>query len=154
MQYSLHAVKLSNTISQRTDMTGYGRFRPNKNGSHSGRWCYRGGWHQSFPSLIRQGVYSWQKLTPKCEHSGFPYRTCVHRKGFPPAAPRRARVLISVPFSGLPLSGPVLIVALVSHYLTNKLISRCPILGHEFQGRNIPVSIPYQVLASVSRGYP
>ncbi len=49
-------------ISQKIYQTGYGRFRPNNCDCHSWRWCYRGCWHQSFPPLIRQGVYSWQEL--------------------------------------------------------------------------------------------
>src|SRR3989338_8965173 len=66
------------------------------------------------------------------EHWEFPYRTCVHCKGFAPAAPLRARVSVSVPFSGLPLSRPVLIVGLVVLYTTNSLISRQLILRHCF----------------------
>ncbi len=62
LQCSLLAVKLGLTISQRIYKTGYGRFRPNKSDPHSWRWCYRGGWHQSFPPLIRQDSWSWQKL--------------------------------------------------------------------------------------------
>lgn len=62
------------------------------------------------------------------EHLGFPYHTFVHCKGFAPAAPRRARTSISVSFSGLPLSRPVWILGLVSHYLTNNLIHRRLIL--------------------------
>jgi hypothetical protein len=66
------------------------------------------------------------------EHWEFPYRTYVHCKGFAPAAPRRARVSVSVPFSGLPLSRPVLIKGLVVLYTTNSLISRQLILWHCF----------------------
>ncbi len=61
MQCLLRANRLSLKISQKIYMTGYGRFRPNKHDSHSWRWCYRGGWHQSFPPLILQDIYSWQK---------------------------------------------------------------------------------------------
>ncbi len=71
-----------------------------------------------------------------CKHSGFPYHTFVQSKGFAPAAPRRARVSISVPFSGLPLSRPVLIIGLVGHYPANNLISRRLILWHYFLKRN------------------
>jgi hypothetical protein len=60
-QCPLHVVKLSLTISQRIYWIGYGRFRPNKCDCHLWRWCYRGGWHQSCPPLIRQDIYSWQK---------------------------------------------------------------------------------------------
>ncbi len=66
------------------------------------------------------------------EHWGFPYHTCVHCKGFAPAAPRRAGTSISVSLSGLPLSWPVLIFGLVVRYTANYLISRRPILWHEF----------------------
>ena len=52
----------------------------------------------------------------------------MHCKGFAPAAPRKARVLISVPFSGLPLSRPVRILGLVGSYPANSLIRRSPIL--------------------------
>ena len=73
-------------------------------------------------------VFTFDK-SPQCEHWEFPYHTFVHCKVFAAAAPRRARTSISVSFSGLPLSGPLLIVGLVSHYLTNYLISRQLILN-------------------------
>ncbi len=149
----LQSVKLGLPISQKIFMTGYERFRPNNSGSHSWRWCYRGCWHQSCPPLIRRDIYSWQKPNI-VEHSESPYHTFVHCKGFAPAAPRRARSSVSVTFSGLPLSRPLLIVGLVGHYPANNLISRRLILKHEFKGKIIPDIIPYQVLSSVSRGYP
>ncbi len=132
MQCLLHVVTLSATISQKIYTTCYGRFRPNKCDCHLWRWDYRGGWHQSFPPLILQDIYSWQKRMRMHTHLGFPYRTFVHCKVFAPAAPRRARVSVLVLFSGLPLSWPLLILGLVSHYLTNYLISRRPILWHCF----------------------
>ena len=61
LQFLLHAVTLSATISQEIYMTGYERFRPNKYEPHSWCWGYRGGWHQSCPPLIRQRIYRWQK---------------------------------------------------------------------------------------------
>ncbi len=67
------------------------------------------------------------------EHGGSPYHTCVHCKGFAPAAPRRAGTSISVSLSGLPLSRPVRIFGLVVHYTANSLIRRRPILWHEFR---------------------
>ncbi|MDN5327414.1 MAG: hypothetical protein PWP03_52 [Candidatus Woesearchaeota archaeon] len=60
-QSPLHAVALSATISQGIYLTGYGRFRPSKRGRHSERRYYRGGWHRSYPLLIRQGTCPWQK---------------------------------------------------------------------------------------------
>ena len=67
------------------------------------------------------------------EHGGSPYHTCVHCKGFAPAAPRRAGTSISVSLSGLPLSWPVRIFGLVVRYTANNLIRRRPILRHEFR---------------------
>src|SRR3989344_1427821 len=75
------------------------------------------------------------KAYAKHKHWEFPYRTCVHCRGFAPAAPRRARVSVSVPFSGLPLSRPVLIVGLVVRYTANSLISRQLILRHCFSAK-------------------
>ncbi len=75
-------------------------------------------------------VFVLDKSSPVGKHFGSPYHTFVYCKGFPPAAPLRARALFSVPFSRLPLSRPVLIFGLVSHYLANNLISRHPILRH------------------------
>ena len=100
-------------------------------------------------------IFTLDKSSLESKHLGSPYHTFVHCKGFLPAAPLRARTLISVSFSGLPLSRPILISGLVSLYLTNYLISRQLILWCRNFGRKyIPVSIFYKVLASVSRGYP
>jgi hypothetical protein len=60
-QSLLHAVWLSQTISQKIYQPGYGCFRPNNTGPHSWRWCYRGCWHQSCPPLILHAIYTWQK---------------------------------------------------------------------------------------------
>ena len=51
-----------------------------------------------------------------------------HCAKFPTAASRRSLGRISVPVLVIILSNHLLIVALVSHYLTNKLIRRRPIL--------------------------
>ena len=94
-QCLLHVVELSPTISQEIYRTDYGRFRPNTSDCHLWRWGYRGGWHQSYPPLIRQDTYSWQKPTlKKRKHLGFPSHTFVHWRVLAPAAPRRARTSI------------------------------------------------------------
>ncbi len=77
------------------------------------------------------------------EHSGFPYHTFVHCKGYAPAAPRRAGTSISVSLSGLPLSWPVRIIGLVGHYPANNLIRHRLILEREFERYLIPDGIPY-----------
>ncbi len=94
-------------------------------------------------------------------HSKSPYRASAHCKGFAPAAPRRARDLVSVPFSGLPLSRPVRIFGLVGSYPANNLIRRRPILRHfrkhapiAFWQCSLPARIAYGVLCPVSRVLP
>jgi hypothetical protein len=94
------------------------------------------------------------KSLAKTKHLGSPYHTFVHCRGFAPAAPRRARTSVSVSFSGLPLSWPLQILGLVSHYLTNNLIRRHPILRRRsFKRKDIPVQSSYPILASVFRSY-
>ncbi len=77
-------------------------------------------------------VFTLNKSLPVGKHLGSPYHACAYCKGFLPAASLRTRALISVPFSGLGLSSPLLILGLVSLYLTNNLINRHPILRHYF----------------------
>ena len=60
-QYLKHVVLLSVTISLKTYWSGYERFRPNNCDCNLWRGCYRGGWHPSYPPLIRQAIYTWQK---------------------------------------------------------------------------------------------
>lgn len=61
-------------------------------------------------------------------HLESPYRTGVQCKGFAPAAPRRARYLVSDTVSGLLLSQPVPITGTVGRYPTVYLIGRSHIL--------------------------
>ena len=61
-------------------------------------------------------------------HSGSPYRTGVQCKGFAPAAPRRARYLVSDTVSGFLLSQPVPIIGMVGRYPTVYLIGRSHVL--------------------------
>ena len=98
------------------------------------RGCYRGGWHPSYPPTYSLRFLPLAKASAKPKHEESPYRTSVHCKVFAPAAPRRARVSISVPFSGLPLSRPLLIVGLVVRYTANSLISRQLILRRKLSG--------------------
>src|SRR3989344_9594616 len=54
-------------------------------------------------------------------------QTFVHCKIFSTAASRRSSGRVSVHSVGVSLSAPLNVVALVSHYLTNKLILRTPL---------------------------
>ena len=63
-------------------------------------------------------------------HAAWLDQSCDHCPIFLTAASRRSLVRVSVPVWGLILSDPLDIVALVSHYLTNKLMSRMLIFNH------------------------
>ena len=82
---------------------------------------------------------------------GFP-----HCAKFPTAASRRSLGRISVPMLLIVLSNQLLIIALVSHYLTNKLIRRRPIQKRKPKPSLIPASYEvgyYLVLAPLSQSY-
>ena len=73
-------------------------------------------------------------------HWGSPYRTGVQCKGFAPAAPRRARYLVSDTVSGLLLSQPVPITGTVGRYPTVNLIGR----SHSLWRRSVSSSVQFQ----------
>ena len=88
-------------------------------------------------------------------HAAWLRQTSVHCAIFLTAASRRSLVRVSVPVWGTTLSGPLDIVALVSRYLTNQLMSRMPIINHRnFNPDNHGVSEYYGVLIRISPGYP
>ena len=96
-------------------------------------------------------LFTLSKSFTEVKHSGFPYHTFVYCKVFAPAAPLRARASISVPFSGLGLSSPLLIHGLVSLYLANNLISRRLILRHCFSEK---YHSRKNLLSSISLSFP
>ena len=63
-------------------------------------------------------------------HAAWLHQSFLHCAIFLTAASRRSLVRVSVPVWGSTLSGPLPIVALVSFYLTNKLIGRMLIFNH------------------------
>jgi hypothetical protein len=72
-------------------------------------------------------------------HAAWLDQALAHCPIFLTAASRRSLVRVSVPVWGFNLSVPLLIVVLVSRYLTNKLISRMFILNHRnFQKNKMP----------------
>ena len=98
-------------------------------------------------SSLRKEVYSPEAFVP---HAALLRQAFAHCGKFPTAASRRSLGRVSVPVWLIILSDQLLIVALVSRYLTNKLIRRGTILGR-------PKSFPqraYAVLAAVSSGCP
>ena len=103
----------------------------------------------SFVSSSRKEVYNPRAVIL---HAASLRQTFVHCGKFPTAASRRSLDRVSVPVCLIVLSNQILIVALVSSYLTNKLISR------ELLSRRINInpfhSKAYGVLAFVSNCYP
>ena len=61
------------------------------------------------------------------DHAALLRQAFAHCAKFPTAASRRSLGRISVPMLLIVLSNQLLIIAFVSHYLTNKLIRRRPI---------------------------
>ena len=75
---------------------------------------------QSFSSLLK-AVYNPKAFFP---HAALLRQAFAHCARFPTAASRRSLGRVSVPVCPVALSGRIPVVALVSHYLTNKLIGR------------------------------
>ncbi len=78
--------------------------------------------------LFRQVFALTKSLQLNRKHSESPHHAFAHCEVFATAAPLRARTSISVSFSGQPLSWPLRVLGLVSHYLTNYLMRRRPIV--------------------------
>ena len=63
-------------------------------------------------------------------HAAWLDQGCPHCPIFLTAASRRSLDRVSVPVWGVTLSGPLAVVGLVSHYLTNYLMARSPLVCH------------------------
>ena len=92
-------------------------------------------------------------------HAALRRQACAHCEQFPTAASRRSLGRVSVPVWPSALSGRLPIVALVSRYLTNKLIGRGPLNKHRvLRSPALITAHPragcYAVLAPLSGGYP
>ncbi len=93
-------------------------------------------------------------------HTALLRQAFAHCARFPTAASRRSLDRVSVPVWLIILSDQLPIVALVSRYLTNKLMGREPIPGHELSRRGPLFSLhpkmawSYPVLAALSHCYP
>ena len=86
------------------------------------------------------------------DHAALLRQAFAHCAKFPTAASRRSLGRISVPMLLIVLSNQLLIIALVSHYLTNKLIRRRPIFKREpkpplIQRTLFGISIRFQTLS-------
>ena len=87
-------------------------------------------------------------------HAAWLHQACAHCAIFPTAASRRSLDRVSVPVWLVILSDQLGIVALVSHYLTNKLIPSGHIRWQEARRSPSLVLRHYAVLATVSSSYP
>lgn len=97
-------------------------------------------------------VYNPKAVIP---HAALLDQASAHCPIFPTAASRRSLGRVSVPVWPVTLSGRLPVEALVSHYLTNKLIGREHILYRKKTFQTQPCDqISYPVLISVSQGYP
>ena len=122
---------------------------------------YRGCWHVVSRDLFlcyrpcsshRKGFYD-----PKTffTHAASLHQACAHCAIFLTAASRRSLGRVSVPVWPVTLSGRLPVVALVSHYLTNKLIGRESIQNHNKAFHPPPCDEEsYPVLDPVSQAYP
>ena len=117
------------------------------------------------PTTYSSSVLNWRKASPSMgKHSESPPHACAHWEVFAPAASRRTWIHVSESISGLPLSRPVpdlqsdaqpnleqhSFIGLRVRHTLNSLIGRSLILG---SARTIPGTLPYLVLAPISRDY-
>jgi hypothetical protein len=134
-------LQLSCRISPLTYKPACAPFIPSKSGQRLPPTYYRGCWHvvsrglflrysQSRP-LTKPGCSSLKKevynLTTFILHAALLGQAFAHCPIFLTAASRRSLDRVSVPVWGIILSEPLDIAALVSRYLTNKLIECKPI---------------------------
>ena len=91
-----------------------------------------------------KAVYNPKAVIP---HAALLHQAFAHCAIFPTAASRRSLGRISVPMWPVTLSGRLPVEALVSHYLTNKLIGRESILDR----RSFPTSsMPRRFVSGIS----
>ena len=107
-------------------------------------------------SSLPTEVYDPRAFIP---HAALLGQAFAHCPRFPTAASRRSLDRVSVPVWLIILSDQLPIEALVSRYLTNKLMGRGLIHGDSFQeeatfSHRPKTSWSYPVLAPVSRSYP
>ncbi len=87
-------------------------------------------------------------------HAAWLDQGCPHCPKFPTAASRRSLGRVSVPVWLIILSDQLRIVALVSLYLTNKLIRHRPLRKREALRTPALLRTEYAVLANLSTRYP
>ncbi len=133
--------RLSPGLSHLTCETACARFTPSNSDYRLHPTYYRGCWHvvsrclffryRHPPPVLARTISSRTKAVynPKAffPHAAWLDQGCPHCPKFPTAASRRSLGRVSVPVWLVVLSNQLLIVALVSFYLTNKLIRLRPL---------------------------
>ena len=103
-------------------------------------------------SLTSKEVYNPKAFIP---HAASLSQAFAHWTRFPAAASRRSLGRVSVPVWLIVLSDQLPVVALVSRYLTNKLIGRESIPKYKsISSSDHAIQRGYPVLIRVSPGYP
>ena len=102
-------------------------------------------------SSVLKEVYNPKAVIP---HAALLDQASAHCPIFPTAASRRSLGRVSVPVWPVTLSGRLPVEAMVSHYLTIKLIGREHIPGRKTFHTNPCENVSYSVLITVSGGYP
>ena len=147
LQYSRYAVsnavpRLSPGLSHPTCVSAYTRFTPSNSEQRLHPLSYRGCWHRVSRCLLRKyrqgvGYYSnafssfpTELYNPKAfiTHAAWLGQACAHCPIFLTAASRRSLARVPVPVWLIILSDQLPVFALVSRYLTNKLMGRRLIL--------------------------
>ena len=122
--------RLSPGLSHLTRIAAYVPFTPSNSEQRLPPPYYRGCWHGVSRGLLLRLPSSSSPLkelyNPKAffTHAAWLHQACAHCAIFPTAASRRSLGRVSVPVWLIILSNQLRIVALVSRYLTNKLIRR------------------------------
>src|SRR5437868_9852439 len=128
-------LRLGRRISPLTRRPAYAPFKPSDSEQRSHGSSYRGCWHELSPCFLPGAV----KLSPSAPatalynpkafvaHAASLGRACAHCKRSATAASRRSLASVSVPVARVVLSHPLRIFALVSRYLTNKVIRHEPL---------------------------
>jgi hypothetical protein len=102
----------------------------------------------TFASSLLKAVYNPKAFVP---HAASLPQACAHWARFPTAASRRSLGRVSVPVWPFTLSGRLPVVALVSRYLTNKLIGRGPIPDR----RSFPAPIMrWELISGIRPSFP
>ncbi len=144
--------RLSRGISPEPYHAAYAPFKPSDTEQRLPPLYYRGCWHRVSRDFLwclcqhdRVLTYAHSKhltavYNPKTfiPHAASLRQTCVHCGRFSTAASRRSLGSVSVPVWAVSLSARLPVDALVSHYLTNKLIGRGPLHERKPEGHHLP----------------